>query len=142
MDRFLGLDAHMSSCTVAVVVPNGKRLSHQVVDPNAQALVAAARAMQPLFTGTFPDFVALHCAGDGGTWLRRFEIDASAESGSLWLRVDEGMLGAGQLGAREYREIRMPARFQPFHFTPDRVWGILLDGFDVPWVAWLAMPVG
>jgi len=35
----------MSSCTLAVVGPSGKRLSHQVVETNAQALVAAVRAV-------------------------------------------------------------------------------------------------
>jgi len=39
MDRYIGLDAHASSCTLGVVSPSGKRLGHQVVETNAQALV-------------------------------------------------------------------------------------------------------
>jgi hypothetical protein len=45
MDRYIGLDAHVSSCTFGVVGPSGKRLGHQVVETNAQALVAAVRAI-------------------------------------------------------------------------------------------------
>ena len=32
MDRFIGLDAHLSSCTMAVVGPSGKRLKTDVVE--------------------------------------------------------------------------------------------------------------
>jgi transposase len=39
MDRYIGLDAHTSSCTVAVVGPSGKRLQSQVIETNAQALI-------------------------------------------------------------------------------------------------------
>jgi hypothetical protein len=39
MDRYIGLDAHSSSCTVAVVGPSGKRLQSQVIETNAQALI-------------------------------------------------------------------------------------------------------
>ena len=38
MDRYIGLDAHASSCTLAVVGPSGKRLSSYVVETNARAL--------------------------------------------------------------------------------------------------------
>ena len=39
MDRYIGLDAHSSSCTVAVIGPSGKRLASYVVETNAKALV-------------------------------------------------------------------------------------------------------
>jgi hypothetical protein len=39
MNRYIGLDAHTSSCTVAVVGPSGKRLQSQVIETNAQALI-------------------------------------------------------------------------------------------------------
>ena len=39
MDRYIGLDAHASSCTVAVIGPSGKRLHHQVIETNAKALI-------------------------------------------------------------------------------------------------------
>ena len=35
MDRYIGLDAHASSCTVAVVGPSGRRLQSQVLETNA-----------------------------------------------------------------------------------------------------------
>jgi transposase len=45
MDRYIGLDAHSQSCTLAVVGPSGRRLGSQVVETNGAALVAAVRAI-------------------------------------------------------------------------------------------------
>lgn len=39
MDRYIGLDAHASSCTVGVVSPSGKQLSPHVVETNGRALI-------------------------------------------------------------------------------------------------------
>ena len=39
MDRYIGLDAHASSCTVAIVGPSGRRVHSQVVETNAGALI-------------------------------------------------------------------------------------------------------
>ncbi len=39
MDRYIGLDAHSSSCTVATIGPSGGRLQSQVVETNAKALI-------------------------------------------------------------------------------------------------------
>lgn len=39
MDRYIGLDVHAASSTVAVVGPSGKRLTSRVVETNGQALV-------------------------------------------------------------------------------------------------------
>ena len=38
MDRYIGLDAHSSSCTVAVIGPSGRQLQSQVLETNAIAL--------------------------------------------------------------------------------------------------------
>lgn len=38
MDRYIGIDAHLESCTVCVVGPSGRRLKEQVVETNGQAL--------------------------------------------------------------------------------------------------------
>jgi transposase len=45
MDRYVGLDAHAETCTLAVVSPSGRRLTSQVVETNGRALVDALRAM-------------------------------------------------------------------------------------------------
>lgn len=45
MDRYIGLDAHATSCTLAVIGPSGRRLGTQVVETNGAALVAAIRAI-------------------------------------------------------------------------------------------------
>ena len=43
MDRFIGLDAHSSSCTLGVVTLGGKRVGSQVVETNARCLIEAVR---------------------------------------------------------------------------------------------------
>lgn len=45
MERYIGLDAHASSCTVAVVGPSGKRLSSRVVETNAAVLIEVIRSI-------------------------------------------------------------------------------------------------
>jgi len=40
MDRYIGLDAHASSCTVAVIGPSGRKLQSQVLETNAKALIS------------------------------------------------------------------------------------------------------
>ncbi|MCP4900237.1 MAG: hypothetical protein GY906_24970 [bacterium] len=43
MERYIGLDAHAPSCTIAVVSQPGKRLKDFPVETNGQALVEAIR---------------------------------------------------------------------------------------------------
>jgi transposase len=43
MDRYIGVDAHSSSCTLAVVSASGKRLATLVVETNARCLIEAVR---------------------------------------------------------------------------------------------------
>jgi transposase len=45
MDRYLGLDPHTASCTLAVVGPSGKRLKSMVVETSGAALVEAVRSI-------------------------------------------------------------------------------------------------
>ena len=45
MDRYIGLDVHASSCTLAVVGPSGRKLGSQVLETNGRALVEALRAI-------------------------------------------------------------------------------------------------
>jgi len=39
VDRYIGLDAHKSSCTMAVVGPSGRHLQTQVLETNGRALI-------------------------------------------------------------------------------------------------------
>ena len=39
MDKYIGLDVHATSCTVAIVDARGKRLGHHVLETNGQVLV-------------------------------------------------------------------------------------------------------
>jgi transposase len=43
MERYIGLDVHATSCTLAVVGPSGRKLKCQVVETNGAALVEAVR---------------------------------------------------------------------------------------------------
>ena len=43
MERFIGLDAHVSSCTLAVVGPRGRKIRTDVVETSARALIAYVR---------------------------------------------------------------------------------------------------
>ncbi len=45
MERYIGLDAHGSSCTFAVVGQSGKKLRSQVVETNGRALVDFVRSV-------------------------------------------------------------------------------------------------
>jgi transposase len=41
MSRYIGLDAHASSCTLGVMTPSGKRVGSHVVETNARCLIEA-----------------------------------------------------------------------------------------------------
>ena len=45
MERYLGLDAHAASSTLAVISQGGKRLGQSVIETNGQALVEAIRSI-------------------------------------------------------------------------------------------------
>jgi transposase len=45
MTRYIGLDAHLASCTVAVLGPSGKKITEQVLETNAKVLVEFVRAI-------------------------------------------------------------------------------------------------
>jgi transposase len=45
MDRYIGIDAHATSCTIAVVGPSGRKLNEYVVETNAAALVQCIRSI-------------------------------------------------------------------------------------------------
>jgi len=45
MDKYIGIDAHASSCTVVVIGPSGRKLSEQVIETNATALVDCIRSI-------------------------------------------------------------------------------------------------
>ena len=45
MDRYVGLDAHPTSCTLAVMGPSGKRLKSMVVETNGAALVETVKSI-------------------------------------------------------------------------------------------------
>lgn len=46
MERFIGLDAHLSSCTLVVVGPSGKRLKTEVLETDAGTLIDFLRGVR------------------------------------------------------------------------------------------------
>ena len=46
MERYIGLDVHAMSCTLAVMGPTGKRISWEVVATNGEALVDAVKKVR------------------------------------------------------------------------------------------------
>ncbi len=109
MDRYVGLDAHAESCTLAVMGPTGRRLTSRVVETNGQALVEAIREI--------PGRVHL-CLEEGtqSHWLYEIlgpqvsEIVVAAPEESkgpkddlrdAWARADE--LRTGRIRTRVYK---------------------------------------
>src|SRR5215216_1320623 len=45
MDRYIGLDVHSQTCTVAVMGPTGKRLREQVIETNGKLLVEFSKSV-------------------------------------------------------------------------------------------------
>lgn len=45
MDRYIGIDAHSQSCTMAVIGPSGRRLKSQVLETNGTVLTEALKSI-------------------------------------------------------------------------------------------------
>jgi len=45
MDRYIGIDAHATSCTIAVIGPSGRKLDEHVVETKASALVECIQSI-------------------------------------------------------------------------------------------------
>lgn len=46
MEKFVGIDVHKESCTIAIVDGSGKRIRSQVVDTKAQIIIEAVKAVR------------------------------------------------------------------------------------------------
>jgi hypothetical protein len=81
-----------------------------------------------------PRYVDLRCAADGTVWMRPFDPEAGGLRGGLvWIRIRPDT---------EAQEISFPSGFDPFRFTPARIWGVQRDELDVATIAWVAVPEG
>ena len=68
MERYIGLDAHAASCTLAVVSQTGRRLKDFAVETNGQALVEAVRMIPGRKHLVFEEGLQ---EPDGRNWGRR-----------------------------------------------------------------------
>ncbi len=84
-----------------------------------------------------PRYVDYRCDDEGTQWIQPFDIDTPGplmgglRGGRVWLRITTD---------GETEEIRLPDSFDPYRFTPDKIWGVQRDEFDVASVAWIAVP--
>lgn len=118
MERYVGIDAHAASCTLAVVGASGKRLRSMVVDTNGRALVEAVKTIGG----------RLHICLEEGTqsgWLYELLLPHAAEvvvtvapetrgpksdSRDAWTRAEE--LRTGAIQTRVYKA---PVHFMALH---------------------------
>jgi transposase len=100
--RYIGLDVHMQSSTLAVVGPSGKRLQSQVVETNGRALLQVVRAIPT------PRYLCLE-EGTQSSWLYellRGEVDdlvvtvpekrrgVKSDSADAWALAEQLRIGA------------------------------------------------
>jgi len=81
-----------------------------------------------------PRYVDFRCSDDGTMWLQPIDLEVGGLlGGPAWWRItpDGGL-----------REIHLPDRFDAFRFTPDQIWGVQRDEFDVASVAWINFTMG
>ncbi len=79
-----------------------------------------------------PRYVDFRCATDGTLWIQPYDVDVGGLEGSpAWLRITPD-------GVTD--EIHLPDRFDAHRFTPERIWGVQRDEYDVASVAWIAVP--
>ena len=122
MERYIGLDAHASSCTLGVMMPSVQRIGSHVVETNARCLIEAVRQTpQPrhIRLGVIrrkvykecEGFGALGCRAKGYRWVRSNQVRVKNRLKSLYRsRGGRGVYTASKRG--EYPD-RLPKPVQP-----------------------------
>jgi hypothetical protein len=99
--------------------------SVRMVNQMAQGLKGSPQEL----AAYLPRYVDFRCSDDGTMWLQPIDLAAGGlQGGPAWLRIaPDGSV----------RDVRFPARFDPFRFRDERVWGVQRDELDIATVAWL-----
>jgi hypothetical protein len=115
MDRYIGLDAHASSSTVATVGRSGRRLHSQVVETSAGALI---RVLRGIFKGAARTVIGR--AKDEPLYGRYLRLGRSERSQRVGSRQEEE---AGLSVSAASRTLLLP-----------RVWGARPTGIHEAWI--------
>ena len=110
MDRYIGLDVHAQSSTLAVLSPTGKRVACKVVETSAAALIAALKEISGrrhlcLEEGTQSDWLQEvlepHVARVGGDGSEGEEGTNKSDEADAWSRAEE--LRGGKLETKVFK---------------------------------------
>jgi transposase len=114
MDRYIGLDAHSTSCTLVVVSPSGRKLANHVLETNGHVLIDCIKTIPR------PRHLCLE-EGTQSAWLYEIlsphvdELVVAGVSQSRGPKSDArdalGLAQALRLGAVETRVFKAPTRF-------------------------------
>jgi hypothetical protein len=102
--------------------------SAQILNASIQRLSASPQQLANLL----PRYVDFRCAADGTQWIQPIDLDMPGlKGGPLWLRIAPG---------GEIDKVRLPDRFDPYRFKPEKIWGVQRDEYDVASLAWIDVP--
>ena len=87
MERYLGIDPHRDSCTLALVSPQGKKVKQMVVPTEGSELVKTVREIRG----------PLHVCVEEGEWISRGAIPVE-EALPLFLQIADGLEEAHEKG--------------------------------------------
>jgi len=134
MDRYIGIDAHKESCTMAVMGPTGRRLQELQLETNAKAVKAALKSVAG------ERHVCLE-EGELSAWLYELceplskrvvvtqpEKRAGAKSDSIdaWARADE--MRRGELDRLVYKA---PSTYRPLREAVRCYEGVIRDSVSI-----------
>ncbi|MDH5759732.1 MAG: hypothetical protein OEZ65_09110 [Gemmatimonadota bacterium] len=110
----------------------GSRLGAEDSARVLNEMIQGIRGQPRELAAYLPRYVDFRCAEDGAMWLQPVDLSIGGlDGGAKWMRI---------MPDGDVREVHFPERFDPMRFMSGRVWGIQRDEWDVPSVAWIALP--